>query len=58
MLVEETLRACEEYRTVARREDSAEYRAQTYHSLVLWGELRTAVIWITGRETGGVLQMG
>ena len=34
-LVEDTLRACEEYLTVARREETAEHRAQTYHSLVL-----------------------
>ena len=33
-----------------------EHRAQTYHSLVLCGKLRSAVRWITERETGGVLQ--
>ena len=51
MLVKDTLPTCAEYLTVARREDSAEHQAQTYHSLVLWGKLRTAVIWITERET-------
>ena len=58
MLVEDTLRTCTEYLTVARREETADHRAQTFHSLVLRGELRTAVRWITERETGGVLQPG
>ena len=58
MLLEDTLRTCAEYLTVARREDSAEHQAQTYHSLVLWGKLRTAVRWIEERETGEVLQPG
>ena len=44
MLVEDILRTCAEYLTVAQREESADHRAQIYHSLVLWGELRTAVI--------------
>ena len=39
-------------------EETAEHRAQTYHSLVLRGKLRSAVRWITERETGGVLQPG
>ena len=58
MLVEDTLRACREYLTLARREETAEHRAQTYHSLLLRGKLQTAVRWITERETGGVLQPG
>ena len=58
MLVEDTLRACREYLTIARREKTSEHRAQTYHSLVLCGELRTAVRWITEGETGGLLQPG
>ena len=58
MLVEDTIRACGEYITVARREEMAEHRAQTYHSLVLRWKLQTAVRWITERETGGVLQPG
>ena len=49
MLVEDTMRSCEEYLTVARREETAEHRAQTYHSLVLHGKMRTAVRWITER---------
>ena len=49
MLVEDTLWACEEYLTVARRDKTAEHRAQTYHSLVLHEKLRTAVRWITER---------
>ena len=55
MLVEDTLRAYKEYLTVARREETTEHRAQTYHSLVLRGKLRTAVQWIMERETGGVI---
>ena len=55
MLVEDTLRTCTEYFTVNRREETAEHRAQTFHSLVLHGKLRTAVRWIIERETGGVL---
>ena len=43
MLVGDTLRSCEEYLTTARREEKAEHRAQTYHSLVLRGKLRSAV---------------
>ena len=43
MLVEDTMRACREYLTVAWREETAEHRDQTYHSLVLRGKLRTAV---------------
>ena len=58
MLVEGTLRVCGGYLTVAWREDTAEHRAQTYHSLVIHGKLRTAVWWITKHETGGVLQPG
>ena len=58
MLVEDTLRACGEYPTVARREEMAEHRSQTYHILVLRGKLWTAVRWITEQETGGVLQPG
>ena len=58
MLVRNTLRSCEEYLTATRREETAEHRAQTYHSLVFCGKLRSAVRWITERETGGVLQPG
>ena len=58
MLFGDTLRSCEEYLTAARREETAEHRAQTYHSLVLRGKLRSAVRWITERETGGVLHPG
>ena len=58
MLVEDTLRTCAEYLTVARREETAEHQAQTYHSLVLRGKLQTAVRWITEREMGGVIQPG
>ena len=58
MLVEDTMQTCAEYLTVARREDTAEHQAQTYHSLVLRGKLCTAVRWINEQETGGVLQPG
>ena len=58
MLVEDSLWACKEYLTVARREETADHRAKTYHSLVLWGKLRMAVQCLTERETGGVLQPG
>ena len=58
MLVEDKLRTYAEYLTVAQREETAELWAQTYHSLVLRGKLRTAVMWITERETGRVLQPG
>ena len=58
MLAEDTLQACGEYLTVARREETAEHWAQTYHSLVLRGKLWTAARWITERDTGGVLQPG
>ena len=58
MVVEDRLRACEEYLTVTRWEETVEHRAQTYHCLVLRGKLQTAVRLITERETGGVLQPG
>ena len=58
MLVKYTLRLYEEYLTVAQREEMAEHRAQTYHSLVLRSKLRSAVQWIMERETGGVLKPG
>ena len=58
MLVEDTLRSCEEYLTVARREETAEHQAKTYHSLVLCGKLRTMVRLITERESGRVLHPG
>ena len=56
MMVEDTLRSSTQYLTAVRREESAEQRAKTFHGLVLRGKLRTAVRWITERETGGVLQ--
>ena len=43
VLVKDTLRTCAEYLTFARGEETAEHQAQTYHSLVLRGKLRTAV---------------
>ena len=58
MLVEDTLQPCGEYLAVAQREETADHRAETYHSLVLRGKLRTVVRWITEQETGGVLQPG
>ena len=58
MLVEDTLKTCMEYLTVARREEMAEHQAQTYHSLVVRGKLHMVVRWITKRETGGVLHPG
>ena len=56
MLFGNTLRSCKDYLTSARREETAEHRSQTYHSLVLCGKLRSAVRWITERGTGEVLQ--
>ena len=56
MLVEDLLRSCTQYLTAVRREETAEHRAKTYHSLVLRGKLRTAVRWIAEREKEGVLQ--
>ena len=58
MLAKDTLRTCTEYLTVARRGESAEHRAQTYHRLVFRGKLRTAVRLITEREMVVVLQPG
>ena len=56
ILVEDLLRSCTQYLTAVRREETAEHRAKTYHSLVLRGKLRTAVRWIAEREKEGVLQ--
>ena len=55
MLVEDTLRSCTQYLTTVLREETAEHRDKTYHSLVLRGKLWTAVRWITERENGGVV---
>ena len=51
MLVEDTLRSSTQYLTAVRREETAEHRAKTFHGLVLRGKLRTAVRWMTERET-------
>ena len=56
MLVEDTLRSSTQYLTAVRWEETAEHRAKTFHGLVLRGELRKAVRWITEIEKGGVLQ--
>ena len=58
MLVRDTLRSCGDYLTAAWRVETVKHRAQTYHSLVLRGKLRSAVRCITERETGGVLHPG
>ena len=55
MLVDDTLRSCTQYLTAVRREETAEHRAKTFHSLVLRRKLRKAVRLITEREKGGVL---
>ena len=55
MLVEETLRTCTQYLATACVEECKYHRTKTYHSLVLQGNLRTVVRWITELETGGVL---
>ena len=55
MLVEDTLITCAQYLNAARREDTKEQRAQTFHSLVIQGKTRTEVRKITNTETGGVL---
>ena len=43
ILTEEILRTCVQYLTGARREESEKHIANTYHSLVLRGNLHTAV---------------
>ena len=58
MHFEDTLKTREDYLTVVQREETAEHRSQTYHSLVLRGKLRNAVRWITEREMGGAIQPG
>ena len=44
MLVRDTLWSCKDYLTAAQREDTAEHRAQTYHSLVICDKLRSEVL--------------
>ena len=61
MLVEDALRLCKEYLTVARREETAEHRAQTYHSLVLcdhgegdgWGSSAGGKVYENGGPSDG-----
>ena len=57
MLVKDTLRSSTQYLTTVLREETAKYRAKTFHGLVLYGKLRTAVIWITDQYKGGGLLM-
>ena len=47
MLLEDILRTCTQYLTTARRQESEEHRAKTFHSLVLRENLRTAIRFIT-----------
>ena len=56
MLVEDTLRSSTQYLASVLREETSEHRAKTFHGLVLRGELRKAVRWITEIKKGGVLQ--
>ena len=56
MLVKYTLRTFVQCLTAACREESEEHRAQTVHSLVLQGNMRTEVQCIMYRDKGGVLQ--
>ena len=58
MFVEDNLRTYAQYLTVAHRGESKEHQAQTYHSLVLQGNLRKVVRCIMERETGGVFHPG
>ena len=58
MLVKETDHTCNQYLSKARRDNSEEHRAKTFHSLVLRGKLRTVLQWITERKEGGVMQTG
>ena len=55
MLMKDALRSYTQYFTAVRREETAEHRAKTYHILVLYRKIRTAVRWITKREKGEVL---
>ena len=56
MLVGETLCTCMQYLANACMEDYEDHRSKTYHSLVLQGNLRMAVQWITECETEGMLR--
>ena len=52
ILVQETLHTCKKYLSAAHREEFEEHKANTYHSLVLRGELQTEVRGITERRQG------
>ena len=58
MLAEDTMCTSAPYLSTSRGEDYPEHWAKIYHILVLWGNLRSAVIWITDREKGGEFQLG
>ena len=58
MLVGDTARTCAQYLSTRKGEDSLKNRAKIYHSLVLRVKLRSAVIWATNRQKGGVFHPG
>ena len=47
MLVEETLRTCDQYHTASYREESEEHRYNIYNIIVLQGKMQTVVRWVT-----------
>ena len=57
-LAEDTARTCEKYLTANRWEESVKHRAKILQSLVLLGNLCSAVWCMICREKGGVFQPG
>ena len=54
-LVQDTISSCESFLSSRRKEHSPEQRNKIFQSLMLRGEIRSAVRFITDREKGGVL---
>ena len=53
MMVEDTARMCKKNLSASRYDESEEHRARIFHGLVLRGEIRTAVLWVTEHKKRG-----
>ena len=56
ILVDEIYCTYDQYLPTAHRDKSKDQQENTFYSLVLRGELQTAVLWRTEQERGGVMQ--
>ena len=57
-MAEDTVRTCAQYISTSREGDTTKHQAKIFHSLVIWGKLRSAIWRITNREKGRVFHTG